>query len=240
MSDGARLLVRRTPQATPPWQRFLWALAACPMLMATLAATVAASARPSRAADACAVLPRQDLRVKMTIASRRVRIDSAVVRAIVDRTWNAEGLSIAWQDGVGPDGADAWILIGHGPADDRDPTAIGSILFGPDGVPNRLLRLSIDAASKWALAGEASRFRTATVFRNLTLGQADAQMQRVLGYAAAHELGHFVLASKTHASSGLMKARFTRDDRLDPGAMRLDQRSRRRLVDRLSASAACQ
>jgi hypothetical protein len=239
MRDGARVLVRRTHQATPPWRRFLPALAACPMLMATLVATVAASARPSRACDACAVLPRPDLRVKMTIASHGVRIDSAGVRAIVDRIWNAEGLSIAWQDGVGSDGVDAWILIGHGPADNHDPTAIGGILFGPDGVPNRLLRLSIDAASAWALAGEASRFQTATVFRNLTLGQADVQMQRVLGYAAAHELGHFVLASKTHASSGLMKARVTRDEPLDPRALRLDQSSRRRLRDRLATSAAC-
>ena len=206
-----------------------------PMLMPT----GTASARPSRAADACAVLPRPDLRVKMAIASTRVRIDSAVVRAIVDRIWNAEGLSIAWQDGVGSDGVDAWFLIGHGPADNRDRTAVGGILFGPDGVPNRMLRLSIDAAGAWALAGEASRFQTGTVFLNLTLGQADAQMQRVLGYAAAHELGHFVLASKTHASSGLMKARVTRDDPHDPRALRLDKDSRRRLGDRLAASAAC-
>jgi hypothetical protein len=33
-------------------------------------------------------------------------------------------------------------------------------------------------------------------------------MARVLGRAAAHELGHYLLASRQHSASGLMRTRF--------------------------------
>jgi len=39
-----------------------------------------------------------------------------------------------------------------------------------------------------------------------------AALDRVLGYALAHETGHVLLRSSTHASRGLMKAVWARDD----------------------------
>jgi hypothetical protein len=61
----------------------------------------------------------------------------------------------------------------------------------------------------------------------------------VLGYTAAHELGHFVLAMKTHASSGIMKPTYRQPEAMfDPESWQLDQRNVLRLQQRLASACA--
>jgi hypothetical protein len=64
-------------------------------------------------------------------------------------------------------------------------------------------------------------------------------LSRSLGFAAAHELGHFMLASKSHAPSGLMQAEYWRPTELTTRHAGLDADSRQRLQVRLSAGSRC-
>lgn len=54
---------------------------------------------------------------------------------------------------------------------------------------------------------------------------------RVLGRAVAHEIGHFLLQSNTHAANGLMRARIDAQEFADPSriSFRLDQETQRQL-----------
>ena len=44
---------------------------------------------------------------------------------------------------------------------------------------------------------------------NMTILERDIYLSRALGRALAHELGHYLLASKAHTADGLMKANRT-------------------------------
>jgi hypothetical protein len=58
---------------------------------------------------------------------------------------------------------------------------------------------------------------------------------RALGRAAAHELGHYLLASREHARRGLMRARFNADELVSDygAAFRLEDSDRQALAIRL-------
>ena len=73
-------------------------------------------------------------------------------------------------------------------------------------------------------------------------------LRKAMGLAIAHEVGHYLLRSKAHAATGLMRARFTVADLMtaSPASYRLDadaqsilrQRIRAYLVARVSESAS--
>jgi hypothetical protein len=88
-----------------------------------------------------------------------------------------------------------------------DALPIGWIDFDEVGDPMRQVHLSLDNATRilegWQGVGPVSRM---TPFeRNMLLA-------RVLGRALAHELGHYLLSSKAHTKSGLMKAHHVAQD----------------------------
>jgi hypothetical protein len=60
-------------------------------------------------------------------------------------------------------------------------------------------------------------------------------LARALGRAAAHELGHYLLASREHSSHGLMRARFSAAEliRDDAAAFQLEDQARDTLTARL-------
>jgi hypothetical protein len=62
----------------------------------------------------------------------------------------------------------------------------------------------------------------------------------VLGRAVAHEIGHFLLATVTHAESGLMRASIDAREfaGMDGAAFRLDHDASQWLRQRLTSSAA--
>jgi hypothetical protein len=81
--------------------------------------------------------------------------------------------------------------------------ALGWITFNSDG-PAKSIHLS--------LAGTEDLLRRTTTLGNTTITGHDIVVGRALGRALAHELGHYFLRSKTHASRGLMRATWPADE----------------------------
>jgi hypothetical protein len=90
----------------------------------------------------------------------------------------------------------------HGSSKNEAETPIGWIRFDGPGEPEPMIYLSYANAS--ALLTESQ----AVVGRPDGMPKLERQlyMSRVLGRALAHELGHYLLASKAHTPRGLMQA----------------------------------
>jgi len=199
-------------------------------------------------ADDCPTLPRPLMRIRLTVTSSAVRDAAPVIKQVVEHVWQPEGIRVQWVEGaVTPDawsGIDAWIaaIPGLRIASDiaSDSGAMGEVLFA-DGMPRRMIRLSIDAAIDWVRRDQAARFGTSTRVLNLTLGDTARLVPYALGYAAAHELGHFVLGSAAHAKSGVMEATFEGAHRLlrTSAPLQLDRLNEARLRERLDEGASC-
>jgi hypothetical protein len=208
----------------------------------TLAMLFAASV--SEAGD-CATLRRPRMRVRLTVAADDVPHAAAAIREIVAATWRAEGLSFEWiEDQTGDDlwsGINAWIAVISDMPAAADGGVMGEVLFR-DGVPRRLIRISIDATIAWVRRDQAARFGTTDRSLVQTLGDTAALVPRALGLIAAHEIGHFVLGSAEHAKSGRMQATYYHASSLltRPGGLALDPGSRARLQSRLLKSSARQ
>ena len=75
--------------------------------------------------------------------------------------------------------------------------ALGWIAFTPEG-PSPSIHLS--------LASTEDLLRGVTTISNMTTAGHEMMVGRALGRALAHEIGHYLLKSKAHASHGLMRA----------------------------------
>lgn len=80
---------------------------------------------------------------------------------------------------------------------------LGWIRFGSNGEPESLIHLSRTAAFDLMAASATLRERP-DAYREIVLG-------RMLGRALAHELGHYLSASKRHTQGGLMRAQWSTD-----------------------------
>jgi len=101
-----------------------------------------------------------------------------------------------------PDAARAW----SGP--------FGSIHFLPDGAPEPTLLLHYDTVIRLGVGTASLEGRRLpqwpTAVRDRVLG-------RMIGRVVAHEIGHWLLRSRDHSPSGLMRAHQTTDELVDPG-----------------------
>jgi len=96
------------------------------------------------------------------------------------------------------------------------PETIGWIQFLDTGQPHNVVYASLDGAH---LALERARIGG----HLLSLEPFPIRQRFLLQSVArsiAHELGHYLLGSKTHAERGLMRERFPVSDLLDPGIAR--------------------
>jgi hypothetical protein len=124
------------------------------------------------------------------------------------------------------------VVVSDKPARDAAVDSLGWIEF-VDGEPLRTINLSRRAAT-------LLRDRTALAGRPLDVLPAAIQNQflaRALGRAAAHEIGHYLLRSKTHEANGLMRAQFASVDLMErsPRNFRLSQSELGRLERRFSS-----
>jgi hypothetical protein len=85
---------------------------------------------------------------------------------------------------------------------------LGWITFSASGAPEPVIELSRGNAV-WMLDANASDRDRPTRGREMLL-------ERALGRALAHELGHYLLAMKSHASVGLMRGVHSRDEFFSP------------------------
>ena len=93
------------------------------------------------------------------------------------------------------------------------PPRLGAILFDHENVPATTLTIQ-------AAAVEATVARTrwgGRPFDQWPAAWRDTLIGRALGRVLAHEIGHYLLASRLHDRDGLMRASFDGDELLRPG-----------------------
>ena len=139
----------------------------------------------------------------------------------VDAIWRTHGVSIV---ALGPDrtmappSADARLTVELARAPRPAPAPgtrerLGAIVFDHDNVP--ATTLTIDVA---AVTATVTRVRLGgRLFDQWPPAWRDTLVGRALGRVMAHEIGHYLLASRVHTSEGLMRAAFDGDELLRPG-----------------------
>ena len=171
----------------------IWSVSA--LVWLTGSAANAAAAEPWQ----CGVDQRHLLRVAMSVATTETPLDAFTIARAVDRLWAHEGVDIDWIDETRVDDRlDAWVVIGR--------TANDSAHVAPraNNLGYQTVWISTDAIvarfeQRLSLQLQAPR-ETA---RHLLLG--GQLLERALGYATAHQLGHSALGL-SHASAGPMSA----------------------------------
>jgi hypothetical protein len=191
----------------------------------------------------CAVLPRRNLRVRLTSPLERASLIPEVAVQI-GRLWAPEGVQIQWIQGMSSSGdpwigVDVWIAMVRELDTEPRGDVLGIVQFDR-GIPRRLVRVSIDAVLLWLQRAPTKR-RYVPASR-LPGGEpaAPQQLATALAYVGAHELGHYLLATRHHARRGLMRAVFEHPELLDaPDLWALDARSRSLLRGRISQGESC-
>ena len=220
---------------------------ACPPAMARAAATAfgAADAR----AD-CAILPRPSMHIRLTLELGVPEDLRGQIESTVASVWRNEGITVEWLPYAEPGevlDTDVWMRVRSGPLSDlqsRAKPTLGVVRF-IDGLPERRVVLSWGAAREWAFRERDRRvgnlfFGTARLTK-LELGSYEESARRVLSFAAAHELGHFVLGALWHDRRGLMRPGILSNTLavIDTPDLRLSPAARRRLQERLALGASC-
>jgi hypothetical protein len=220
---SGRALVRR---ALPGSLRTVAATAA-------VAAAAITGANASPAATSSGVLP---LHVLLTVSSELATVSRNTLIREAERIWRHEQVHIEWAPPghtVEHPDAPLRVLVVTRPQAGRAAGEWPVAELLPEAVPRPLAIASIDSAER--VVDEAARTPSydARAPREYRLGL-------VLGRAVAHEIGHFLLATRTHADSGLMRA--TVDVRefaaVSGEPFRLDRDASQWLRERLAYSAA--
>jgi hypothetical protein len=135
-------------------------------------------------------------------------VSPTLVDHVVDEAnalWKPAGVALVWQREASRAPASVDVIIGVDRGTAAGPNApLGWIRFEA-GRPTPRVYLSY--ANALALLESANG--TVGVASRMPILQRETYLGRALGRSLAHELGHYLLADKTHAPSGLMKANFT-------------------------------
>jgi hypothetical protein len=108
---------------------------------------------------------------------------------------------------------------------------LGWIVFDDVAAPQQEIYLS-HANAVWLM--EEAR-AVVGIAAQLPIAQREMLLSRAMGRALAHELGHYLLASKLHTDRGLMKAALTAVElfNADTRALRIDPEQRNAVAARL-------
>jgi hypothetical protein len=138
---------------------------------------------------------------------------------------------------AGPQSADVWIVVDLAPTLQTGAAVahagrLGAIVFDEQNVPASAVTLQADAIAM-IVAGVRWIGRPMNQWPPTLL---NAVIGRALGRVLAHELGHYLLASRTHRPDGLMRASFDGEllSRPDRGAFAVAARDLPRLRARLA------
>jgi hypothetical protein len=146
-------------------------------------------------------------------------ISPSLVKRVLEETdaiWRASGFSFVWRRAarevvpascVGEQrpyvAATLRVVIGEDRGTARDSrTPLGWIVFDDERAPQQEIYLSY--ANGRALM-EAAR-EVVGIVSQMPIMQREILLGRLMGRALAHELGHYLLASKVHTQRGLMRA----------------------------------
>jgi hypothetical protein len=143
-------------------------------------------------------------------------ISNAIVREAMNEAiaiWRAAGVTIEWHlsnaSSLASDQPTVRVILddARGSASGQD-LPLGWIRFNSFGVPEGVVHLSHRNVIQLIDATGAYRDRPTSYLELL--------VARALGRALAHELGHYLTASKGHSPSGLMKAHRLVDELFSP------------------------
>jgi len=175
------------------------------VMLVAVAATVGSAQSPGTPDERFDARPDLGLRVQLTFPPDlpvRARIASIEVATEI---WRETGIGIDWRPADEPcePGRCVRAIVSRRPAvsDDGQARTVGELVRLHGGGATVLL--SVDQAER-IVHDAPSRAPRVALLEGDPLGT-------VLGRAMAHELGHYFLDTATHASHGLMRARF------DPG-----------------------
>jgi hypothetical protein len=155
-----------------------------------------------------------------TSAAAQPPAQMEAMRREAEAIWRPHGVTLALltpaQAGA-PAAADGRLVVTLADAPRRHlpgrPTALGGILFDHDNVPATTVTIDVGAVSATVAA---VRWGGRTL-DHWPAGLRDAVLGRALGRVLAHEVGHYLLASRAHGDEGLMRARFDGDELARPG-----------------------
>jgi|KBSMisStandDraft_5_1062788.scaffolds.fasta_scaffold02177_9 hypothetical protein len=221
------------------------------MLIATTVASVLiasiTSAAGAPAASSPAVPP-------MIVNVSAPGISPQLVKAVLaetDAIWRSSGVTFVWRNAPAAAasparaGVDAIVTsvpntlrltIGESRGASREGyLPLGWILFNDGTVPEQEIYLSY--ANARAMMEEARG--VVGIINEMPLAQRETLLARAMGRAFAHELGHYLLASKMHTPRGLMKAVLTAVELFmpDTSAFRIEPAQRRAVAARLRGEA---
>jgi hypothetical protein len=177
--------------------------------------TLALAGQPTTA-SALDAIERTAVRVVMVLVpAETLPAPPAIVRREVQRIWQTAGLDIQWRDRATADERRADRVIAVHLTDDAvDGVRLPAGALG--GVPTvngqmrPMIFVSPSAVERLVSTGGATRDSSAFALL----------YSRMVGRVVAHELGHLLLHSSEHRSSGLMRAMFVGRDVVSTDARR--------------------
>jgi hypothetical protein len=214
------------------------------LIAASLVPLVFASAL---AAGVVPVTPLPPIAISVSTSST---LSPTLVTRVLDETaavWRPAGLTFVWRrepvdarqsvDANPPCLAPALrVVIGSGRAADvsrrhDNVMALGWIVFGDDDKPDQEIYLSFDNAQAYMVSARA----VVGLIDRMPTAEREMLLARVMGRALAHEIGHYLLASKVHTPRGLMQATHTATDffSMERRAFAVDVAQRQAVFDRL-------
>lgn len=221
------------------------------MLLSSRGAVAAPAAPRPALAEECDVLPRPTMRVRLVLERGVPDALRDELQTSIAAVWRTEGLLLTWLPaaaaGEGNPTTDIWLRITTRVFGDiarqAEPT-LGVVRF-IGALPHRDVLVSYTAVREWIRRERDRRYPAlfpASVSRlvGLDWGGFEALAREALGYAAAHEVGHFVLGTRQHDASGLMRRDLASAIGTGPPtAFQLADDSRLRLVERVDRAATC-
>jgi hypothetical protein len=166
------------------------------------AALLLVSSAAGAAADPgmqCELHHRHLIRVALSVAVGETRVDSFAVARLVDQSWEPEGVDIDWIDetqAATEARLDAWVVVGR--------TVAETAHFPPreDNLARRMVWISADeVVTRFEQRLSVQMQMPRESARHLLFGSQ--LLERALGDAIAHRIGHAVLGL-SHAAVGLM------------------------------------
>ncbi len=114
---------------------------------------------------------------------------------------------------------------------ERQANTLGWVGFQDDKTAAPLIFVSVSAVRRLI---EPTNFKGAPFMRIPQAGR-DRYIARAIGRAAAHELGHFLLSSRAHTRSGLMREQFHPQELIEEprASFRLERTERTQLAARI-------
>ena len=202
--------------------------------LAAVLATTATLAPEPAALDPADALPIAGAAMVVNVTAA-ADIPRALVTATLheaDAVWRTAGFKFIWERGTTVANATLRVVIGGGVSPEGQTRPLAWIGFDADR-PTSLIYVSHANAQAFMSTSRETVGR----LDSMTQVQRETYLARAMGRALAHEIGHFLLASRTHASKGLMMATHTSNEffSTERSGFAIDAVQRRRMAARFTS-----